>query len=118
MMIPRVAGRHSIPAISALLLLGPVSACVPQDTQATAAIAADPAQPSTASYDCGDGARITVENLGPAVRVVDTDGSSVELPAAPASQNSRFGAGADAIVIEGREALLIRGKHTPLTCTR
>lgn len=118
MIISRVAGRRSIPFMSALVLLGPVSACVPQDTQATTAIAADPAQPRVASYDCGDGARITVENLGQAVRVVDTDGSSLELPAAPASQHSRFGAGPDAIVIEGREALLMRGKHTPLTCTR
>lgn len=118
MIILRVAGRRSISLISALLLLGSASACVPQDTQATAAVGADPAQPRVASYDCGDGARITVENLGEAVRVVDTDGSSLELPAAPASQHSRFGAGADAIVIEGREALLMRGKHTPLTCTR
>jgi hypothetical protein len=116
MIISRAAGRRLIPVLFALAVLGSVSACVPQDTQATAAV--DPAQPRVASYDCGDGARITVENLGPVVRVVDTDGSSLELPAAPASQNSRFGAGADAIVIEGREALLMRGRHTPLTCTR
>lgn len=114
MIIARVSGRRSV--ILALVLVGPVSACVPQGTQATTLT--DPAQPRVASYDCGDGASITVENLGQAVRVTDTDGSSLELPAAPASQHSRFGAGGDAIVIDGREALLMRGKHTPLTCTR
>lgn len=119
MITPRAAVRRSFPMMTALALMALVSGCVPQDTQATAAAAAaEPAQPRLATYDCGNGGSITVEDLGRSVRVVDTDGSSVELPEAPAAQHSRFGAGKDAIVIEGREALLMRGKKTPLSCTR
>lgn len=76
------------------------------------------AQPRMSSYNCADGGRITIENLGSLVRVVDADGTGMELPAAPATQRSRYGEGADAIVIEGREVLLMRGGKTPQTCTR
>lgn len=112
----RAAFRRSFPIIASTAFLAIASACVPQDTQATKVAAAAGPVPRMASYDCGNGAHITVEDLGQAVRVVDTDGTSLELPAAPTTQHSRFGAGKDAIVIEGNEALLMRGKHTPMTC--
>ncbi|TIP64534.1 MAG: hypothetical protein E5X63_47055, partial [Mesorhizobium sp.] len=70
------------------------------------------------TYTCADGARITIENLGTSVRVLGPDGASEDLPASPANQNSRFGAAHDAIVIDGRDALVMKGGATPLTCTR
>nr|WP_192361644.1 hypothetical protein [Mesorhizobium mediterraneum] len=75
-------------------------------------------QPRIATYNCADGARITIENLGTSVRVLGPDGASEDLPASPANQSSRFGEAHDAIVIDGRDALVMKGGATPLTCTR
>jgi hypothetical protein len=76
-------------------------------------------QPRTATYTCTDGGRMTIENLGNAIRVMGADGAvEEELPASPANQNSRFGAEHDAIVIDGRDALIMKGGHTPITCKR
>jgi hypothetical protein len=75
-------------------------------------------QPRTATYNCADGARITIENLGTSVRVLGPDGASEDLPASPANQSSRFGEAHDAIVIDGRDALVMKGGKTPLTCKR
>ena len=75
-------------------------------------------QPRSATYKCADGAMMTIENLGSSVHVVGADGASEDLPASPANQNSRYGQAHDAIVIDGREALVMKGGKTPLTCTR
>ncbi|MCA0011657.1 hypothetical protein LB561_05640 [Mesorhizobium sp. B292B1B] len=75
-------------------------------------------QPRTATYNCADGGRMTIENLGSSVRVLGPDGTSEDLPAAPANQNSRYGETHDAIVIDGREALVMKAGSAPLTCTR
>ncbi|WP_421915585.1 hypothetical protein [Mesorhizobium sp.] len=75
-------------------------------------------QPRSATYRCADGATMTIENLGSSVHVVEADGASEDLPASPANQNSRYGQAHDAIVIDGREALVMKGGKTPLTCTR
>lgn len=117
MIMFRAAGGRFAPIAPLLVVLGGVVSCVPHETAATP-IEAAPAQPHVASYNCGDGDVITVENLGALVHVVGADGSALDLPAAPDSQRSRYGAGADVIVIEGREALLMRGRHEPQTCMR
>lgn len=83
---------------------------LPPDTSA--------AQPRMASYSCADGGMITIENRGSSVRIVEPDGGGAELPAAPANQRSRYGLASDAIVLDGREALLMKGGEPPLTCTR
>jgi hypothetical protein len=108
-----------LPQVMPLLAaLAVITSCVPQQTQATAPAAAEAAQPRVATYDCGGDGVITVENLGASVHIIGTDGETLDLPAAPVTQRSRYGAGADAIVIEGREALFMHGRHPPLTCTR
>jgi len=117
MTIPCAAGGRIATTALLLAALTAASSCVSQE-KAAAPVDAGPAQPRVASYNCGDGGLITVENLGALVRVTGTDGSVLELPAAPAAQRNRYGAGADAIVIEGREALFMSGRHEPLTCTR
>ncbi|MBS9722235.1 hypothetical protein JYU29_16190 [Tianweitania sp. BSSL-BM11] len=76
------------------------------------------AQPRMATYSCGEDGSITVESLGNAVRVLGTDGASIDLPASPPSQNARFGGSNQAIVLEGGEALyMVSGKPT-LSCQR
>ena len=75
-------------------------------------------QPRSATYKCADGGMMTIENLGTSVHVVEPNGASEDLPASPANQNSRYGQAHDAIVIDGREALVMKGGKTPLTCTR
>jgi hypothetical protein len=104
------------PALFPLLI---TAACVSQTNAPKAGNPlADSPQPRTATYTCADGARITIENLGTSVRVLGPDGASEELPASPAKQHSRFGEAHDAIVIDGRDALVMKGGRTPLTCTR
>jgi hypothetical protein len=98
------------------------AACVPQNnaTKVGAGSAADltAPQPRTATYNCAGGGTMTIENFGTSVRVVGPDGASQDLPASPANQSSRFGAAHDAIVIDGRDALVMKGGVEPLTCTR
>jgi len=122
----------SIPLLTA-------AACVPQNNAPKAASAAAPAvsmapgapvtaapitvetaapQPRTATYTCAGGGRITIENLGTSLHVLGPDGTAEDLPASPANQNSRYGAAHDAIVIDGREALVMKGGKTPVTCKR
>lgn len=91
----------------------------PDGEQGAMAIVADSesAQPRTATYNCADGSMMTIRNLGASIRVMGPD-EEEELPASPANQRSRYGQGVDAIVLDGREALVVKGRHSPLTCTR
>lgn len=118
--------------ILAVLPLIAVSACVsqpgtpqagasglgPSAAPTAVSVETDPAQPRVASYTCADGGRMTVENLGGSVRVVGSDGMSEDLPASPSNQNSRFGFEHDAIVIDGSEALVMKGGSSPMACKR
>lgn len=100
-------------AASALAL----SACASTDTVATP-VDTGPAQPRVATYSCADGAQITIEFLGSAIRLLSPDGTKEEYPANPAGQQNRFGDGPNAVVIEGTDALVMHGNQTPLTCVR
>lgn len=104
----------------ALLPLAATSACLPQPPKSTAAatVMSNDAQPRTATYSCADGGMMTIENLGTSVRILGADGVAEELPASPANQSSRFGRDHDAVVIDGRDALVMKGGQTPLACTR
>lgn len=75
-------------------------------------------QPRTAAYVCANGGRMTIENLGESIRILGSDGVVEDMPASPANQNSRYGQAHDAIVIDGREALVMKAGSTPVTCTR
>ncbi len=75
-------------------------------------------QPRTATYNCADGGMMTIQNLGTSLRLLGPDGVTEELPASPAGQTSRYGQAHDAIVIDGNEALVMTGGHSPLPCTR
>lgn len=120
-------------------LLMAMAACVPQQSAPKAGSTAAPTvsltskpmgapsstatdltapQPRTATYNCADGGRMTIQNLGTSLHVLAADGTAEDLPASPANQNSRYGIAHDAIVIDGRDALVMKGGKTPLTCTR
>ncbi len=75
-------------------------------------------QPPIANYACDNGGSITIRNVGTSIRLLGPNGVEEDLPASPANQKSRYGEAHDAIVLDGREALGMRGGHTPLTCTR
>lgn len=120
-----MALRRAFRVAPLVLLLLAVAACVPQNSAPKAGNAAVPTatdltapQPRTATYNCADGGRMTIENLGTSLRVIGPDGTIEDLPASPANQNSRYGIAHDAIVIDGRDALVMKGGKTPLTCTR
>jgi hypothetical protein len=135
-----MALRRTCRITLALVALLSTAACVPQNnapkaastvapavsaapgalTVATAPITTDAAapQPRTATYNCAGGGRLTIENLGTSLHVLSPDGTAEDLPAAPANQNSRYGVAHDAIVIDGREALVMKGGKTPVSCTR
>ena len=110
-------GRIALAAILAATL----AACVAdkmdaEDSQQMAAAAAP--QPRRATYDCGEDGRVTVENLSTAVRLVEPDGESYNLPASPPTQTSRFGGDGMALVVEDREALWMKAGSEPVTCRR
>jgi hypothetical protein len=116
-----MALRRAFRVVPLVLLLLAAAACVPQNSAPKAGNAAadlTAPQPRTATYNCADGGRMTIENLGTSLRVIGPDGTIEDLPASPANQNSRFGIAHDAIVIDGRDALVMKGGKTPLTCTR
>lgn len=104
------------------LVLSPLlvaMACVPQNNAPKAAVTDVSApQPRTATYNCADGGRMTIENLGTSLHVLGSDGTSEDLQASPANQNSRYQQAHDAIVIDGREALVMKAGSTPVTCKR
>lgn len=114
-----MALRRTFRVTLALLPLAGAAACVSKPAADPAAVTDMTApQPRTATYACGDGGRMTIENLGTSVRLLRSDGTATELPASPANQNSRYGEAHDAVVLDGREALVMQGGATPLTCTR
>lgn len=75
-------------------------------------------QPRSARYGCADGSTITIENFGSSIRLRDAEGAEASLPASPPNQSSRFGVEHDAVVIDGREALIMTGGRAPLSCRR
>ncbi|TIN30690.1 MAG: hypothetical protein E5Y31_06105 [Mesorhizobium sp.] len=133
--------------VSVFLLLVIVAACVPQGSApkvANTVVSPAPAQQSTvaaaapaaatkiitdltaprsgigtATYRCGNNGMIAIQNLGTSLRVVGSDGATEEFTASPANQSSRYQAAThDAIVIDGREALVMKKGSTPQTCKR
>lgn len=117
-MIELTGPFRQIATTSAILFA--LNGCVSPETTGTVAGSeeGEAVQPRMATYQCGEGAAVTVENLGESVRVAGPDGTTVELPAAPSDQRSRFGLASEAIVLDGREALYMAGGSEPLTCLR
>lgn len=117
------AGRRALDLVLAAGVALALTACVADGSQSLtgqelAVAPAGPAQPRRATYDCGDDGTITVEAMTSAVRLVDSEGASYDLPASPPTQTSRFGEGNVALVVEGGEALWMKAGREPMTCRR
>ncbi|CDX22813.1 conserved hypothetical protein [Mesorhizobium plurifarium] len=117
---PPAAATPPVPATAP----APATAKTPAAPAPTTKIVTDLTVPrsgiGTATYRCGNGGMITIQNLGSSLRVVRQDGSTEEFAASPANQSSRYQEAAthDAIVIDGREALVMKRGSTPQTCRR
>ena len=99
-------------ALTALLLL---SAC----QSSTSVLEAENFRlPAQSRYSCGSGKEILIANNGASISLTRPDGSVVDLPAADPSLRSRFGAGNEAIVFDGRSALYMDTGKPPLDCRR
>ncbi|RUW02342.1 MAG: hypothetical protein E5Y00_17040 [Mesorhizobium sp.] len=98
----------------------PLSTASPPATKITTDLTTPRAGVGTATYRCGNGGMITIQNLGSSLRVLGPDGSAEVFPASPANQTSRYQEAAthDAIVIDGREALVMKKGSTPQSCKR
>lgn len=109
---------HALAACAATVLAG---SCVPSETgKATAGVIENSSttQPRQATYNCGEGGSLIVENLRTSVHLTEPDGTVVDLPASPPTQQSRYGEAPYALVLEGKEALLMKNGKEPLTCSR
>ena len=98
----------------------PASAPPAPATKITTDLTAPRSTVGTATYGCGNGSTITIQNLGSSLRVIEPNGATEEFAASPANQSSRYQEAAthNAIVIDGREALVMKRGSTPQTCRR
>jgi len=98
----------------------PASAPPAPATKITTDLTAPRSTVGTATYGCGNGSTITIQNLGSLLRVIEPNGTTEEFAASPANQSSRYQEAAthNAIVIDGREALVMKRGSTPQTCRR
>jgi hypothetical protein len=78
--------------------------------------AALPSSGVSATYDCGADGAILLRAGSGTVDLMEADGTSYALAAAPPGQNTRFGAEGYALVLEGREALWMKAGSEPATC--
>ena len=102
------------------LALG-LSACVadgPNSVSSLQVAEQAPAKPRSVTYNCGDDGPIMVETMRGAVRLVEAEGSSYDLPASPPTQSNRFGEGNVALVVEDGEALWMKAGREPVACRR
>ncbi|CDX30532.1 conserved exported hypothetical protein [Mesorhizobium sp. SOD10] len=121
---PAAAATPPIPGAASIPTTAPAPATTKTPAAPTTKIVTDLTVPrsgiGTATYRCGNGGMITIQNLGSSLRVVRPDGTAEEFAASPANQSSRYQEAAthDAIVIDGREALVMKRGSTPQTCRR
>ena len=93
---------------------------LPPATKVMTDLASPRSAVGTATYRCGNGGMITIRRLGSALRILGPDGAAEKFARSPANQSSRYQEAAthDAIVIDGREALVMKKGSTPQTCKR
>jgi hypothetical protein len=121
---PAAAATPPIPGSAPIPTTAPAPATTKTPAAPATKIVTDLTVPrpgiGTATYRCGSGGMITIQNLGSSLRVVRPDGTAEEFAASPANQSSRYQEAAthDAIVIDGREALVMKRGSTPQTCRR
>jgi len=109
------------PFLAAALSLWPAvfaASCVSETHTAAVDAETTSVQPRQANYDCGPDGALSIENLKTSVKVVDPTGENVELPASPATQQSRYGETPYALVLDGKDALYMKSGREPVACHR
>jgi len=76
------------------------------------------AVPRVATYQCSPQDALIVEINGSTAHVTGPDELDVTLTASPPGQQIRFTDPLNALVVEGREAMLMANRKAPLTCRR
>lgn len=87
-------------------------------SQSRVAAVVAPPRAGSAVYRCGGGQSLTIDNRRTSVTLLDPDGETMLLPAAPSGQTSRYGQKPYAIVLDGNEALYVKPRKPPFTCKR
>jgi membrane-bound inhibitor of C-type lysozyme len=116
-----VAASRCLSFAAVLLGLAAAVGCMSEKApagEAASTSAEAAAQPRHATYRCGDEGTLEVDNMRTSVRLTDLDGETVELPAAPSDQTSRYGQTPYALLLEGNEALYMKAGREPVTCLR
>ena len=104
-----------LPFLAACTSIGGISPVTkPKLTKA----GADNSQPRYATYDCGKGRKLVLENMQTSVIVIPPDGKSVELLASPADSRTRYSLEQDTLVLDKRTAFWFRTGKVPLDCKR
>lgn len=100
-------------AVVALILLSGCSSSGP-----TAALYSTGGAPY-GRFACDGGGTMNVRRAsGTAIAVTSPNGEEIVLPASPPGQQTRYGADAYALVIEGPDALFMKTGDMPLNCKR
>ena len=107
--------RCTLPALAVGLLL---AACQSEQGSAPDVQTAIEAQPRMATYQCDDAEPVKVENKRSSVVLTNDDGQTVELPVVPESGGARYALDSTAVVLEGRDMLLMSGRQEPVNCRR
>lgn len=90
----------------------------PQPPIAAVAASVPPPRAGSAVYRCSGGRSLTIDNRRTSLTLLDPDGETMILPAAPSGQTSRYGQKPYAIVLDGNEALYVKPRKSPFTCKR
>ncbi len=110
MSVPRFRfGLAAAPLILSIALAG----CVSENNGPTGSTEAPPAQ---ATYDCGDGERLSIRRSAGFLVAENSLEGSAQLEASPPGQTSRYGADGFALVLEGAEALWMKAGREPMVC--
>lgn len=99
-----------------ILLAAATAGCVGPAEDALSGFS--PSQPRMATYSCGNGDVLRIENRRGSVVVMKADGESIELPASPPRQQNRYGEPPYALVLEDRDALFMVTGQEPVDCRR
>lgn len=70
------------------------------------------------TYSCSDGGQLAIQRLSNGVRLAGADAVEVDLPAAPAGQDSRYSQEPYTLVLDGQDALFVKTGDEPRDCTR
>ncbi|MBX3579209.1 MAG: hypothetical protein KF723_18570 [Rhizobiaceae bacterium] len=112
----RLGGRFGR-AAACSALAGTLAACTTGGQGDAGPLVAE-VQPRKATYQCEDAEPVTIENRRSSLILTTAGGASIELAMAPESQGSRYVQDGMAVVLDGRDALIMPAGAEPIPCKR